>query len=172
MSKDKSQIEIKENKNLSQAFKFLTENYKTNNKFKTQIIGKGKNEENICQNIAGNEELKNNENIENMVNNNNEKIFSPNFKPANVAEISNSNNFKNTKKYRWSFSKDIRRKINNSLINPMNNYLFPQNLFYAYLSMNNPNAIKIPVPVPVPVPVAVAGVMADTSTWPAAGVPS
>ena len=100
MSKDKSQIEISENKNLSKAFKFLTENYKTNNKFKTQIIGKGKNEDNICQNIAENEELKNNENIENMANNNNERIFSTNFKPANVAEISDSNNFKNTKKYK------------------------------------------------------------------------
>ena len=43
----------------------------------------------------------------------------------------------------------------NSFSNPMTNIynmMFPQNLYYQYLSMNNPNTIKIPVPVPVPVP--------------------
>ena len=35
----------------------------------------------------------------------------------------------------------------------MNNILFPPNLLYQYLSMNNPNTIKIPFPVPVPVPI-------------------
>ena len=37
-------------------------------------------------------------------------------------------------------------------MNNIYNLMFPQNLYYQYLSMNNPNTIKIPVPVPVPVP--------------------
>jgi hypothetical protein len=54
----------------------------------------------------------------------------------------------------YSYSTN-RKRFNYSFSNPMNNIynlMFPQNLYYQYLSMNNPNTIKIPVPVPVPVP--------------------
>ena len=156
---------ISTNKDFNQAFKFLTENYKTSTKFKTQIY-KGANNENRSMNITEDEESKNNTinekgtNIEENKNNDKEYMFSPKPNPTNEKINSNLNSFNNMRtKFRWNnFSSNNnyhsnRKKVNNNFANPMNNILFPQNLLYQYLSMNNPNTIKIPVPVPVPVPI-------------------
>ena len=46
-----------------------------------------------------------------------------------------------------------RKRYKNNFTNLMNNIynmLYPQNLYYQYLSINNPNTAKIPVPVPFP----------------------
>ena len=161
ISKDKPLNEKNDDKNFSQAFKFLTENYKANNKFKTQIIKKKENDEINSQNIIETETSKNKINVENETSNRNRQVFIPKLNQFSEKENSNLNSVKNNRtKYRWSYSNksyyDIRKKLNNRLINPLNNALLNPELFYAYLSMNNPNAVKIPVPIPVPVPVPVA----------------
>ena len=161
MSSEKYQNKNKSNKEFSQAFKFLTENYKTSAKFKTQIY-KEENEKDCESN--NNEVNKNNDLTQNSTSSNNEDlknneknyIFSPNMKSQN----DDKNSYFNTRtKYKtgnnnYSYSTN-RKRFNYSFSNPMNNIynlMFPQNLYYQYLSMNNPNTIKIPVPVPVPVP--------------------
>ena len=165
ISNEKPLNKISNNKDFSKAFKFLTENYKTNTKFKTQIY-KGENNENRSMNITEDEESKINKisekgtNIEENQNSDKEYIFSPKQNSSKEKINSNFNSFNNMRtKYRWnntSSNNNVhsnRKKLNNNYVNPMNNILFPQNLFYQYLSMNNPNTIKIPVPVPVPVPI-------------------
>ena len=88
-----------------------------------------------------------------MIINNKDNIFSQKTKASNENINKNNNGYNKMRaKHRWSNYSGSRIKVNNSFINPMNNALFPYNLFYQYLSMNNPNTIKIPVPVPVPVP--------------------
>ena len=161
MSSEKYQNKNKSNKEFSQAFKFLTENYKTSAKFKTQIY-KEENEKDCESN--NNEVNKNNDLTQNSTSSNNEDIknneknyiFSPNMKGQN----DDKNSYFNTRtKYKtgnnnYSYSTN-RKRFQNNFTNPMNNIynlLLPQNLYYQYLSMNNPNTIKIPVPVPVPVP--------------------
>ena len=161
MSSEKYQNKNKSNKEFSQAFKFLTENYKTSAKFKTQIY-KEENEKDCESN--NNEVNKNNDLTQNSTSSNNEDlknneknyIFSPNMKSQN----DDKNSYFNTRtKYKtgnnnYSYSTN-RKRFQNNFTNPMNNIynlLLPQNLYYQYLSMNNPNTIKIPVPVPVPVP--------------------
>jgi len=161
MSSEKYQNKNKSNKEFSQAFKFLTENYKTSAKFKTQIYKE--ESEKDCEN-NNNEVNKNNDLTQNSTSSNNEDIknneknyiFSPNMKSQN----DDKNSYFNTRtKYKtgnnnYSYSTN-RKRFQNNFTNPMNNIynlLLPQNLYYQYLSMNNPNTIKIPVPVPVPVP--------------------
>ena len=160
MSSEKYQNKPNSNKDLSQAFKFLTENYKTSAKFKTQIY----KEENDSNCVNKNEEVKINDitqntssNIDDIKNNEKEYNFSLNLKNNHKDDKSS---FSNTRtKYKtgsnnYSYNTNRKRFMNN-FSNPMNNfynYLFPQNLYYQYLSMNNPNTLKIPVPVPVPVP--------------------
>ena len=156
---------ISTNKDFNQAFKFLTENYKTSTKFRTQIY-KSENNENRSMNITEKEDSKNNKNnekgtnFEENKNNDKEYMFSPEQKDSNEKINSNLNSFNNMRtKFKWNnYSSNNnyhsnRKKLNNNFANPMNNFLIPQNLFYQYLSMNNPNTIKIPVPVPVPVPI-------------------
>ena len=162
MSSEKYHNKNKSNKEFSQAFKFLTENYKTSAKFKTQIY-KEEDEKN-CDSKS-NEINKNNDMTQNssssinddMKNNDKNFIFSPNMKSQNDEK----NSYFNTRtKYKtgnnnYSYSTNRKKTFKNNFSNPMNNIyniLFPQNLYYQYLSMNNPNTIKIPVPVPVPVP--------------------
>ena len=165
ISKEKAFNKISTNKDFNQAFKFLTENYKTSTKFRTQIY-KGENNENRSMNITEDEETKNNiitekeTNIEENKNNDKEYVFNPKKNDSNEKINSNLNSFNNMRtKFRWNnFSNNNnyhsnRKKSNINFANRMNNILFPQNLFYQYLSMNNPNTIKIPIPVPVPVPV-------------------
>ena len=159
MSSEKYQNKPNSKQDLSQAFKFLTENYKTSAKFKTQIY-KEENEKNY---EIKNEEVKNNDvtqntssNIEEMKNNKKEYFFSPNMKVQN----DDKNSFSNTRtKYKTENNNypynSNRKRFKNNYSNSMSNFynlLFPQNLYYQYLSMNNPNTLKIPIPVPVPVP--------------------
>jgi hypothetical protein len=160
MSSEKYQQKPNSNKDLSQAFKFLTENYKTSAKFKTNIY----KEENEKDYVNKNEEVKFNDitqntssNIEEMKNNDKEYIFSPNMKEIkddDKISFSNARTKYKTGNNNYSFNTN-RKRFKNNFSNPMNsfyNLLFPQNLYYQYLSMNNPNTLKIPVPVPVPVP--------------------
>jgi len=160
MSSEKYQQKPNSNKDLSQAFKFLTENYKTSAKFKTNIY----KEENEKDYVNKNEEVKFNDitqntssNIEEMKNNEKEYIFSPNtkeIKDDDKISFSNARTKYKTGNNNYSFNTN-RKRFKNNFSNPMNsfyNLLFPQNLYYQYLSMNNPNTLKIPVPVPVPVP--------------------
>ena len=142
----------KSNENYTQAFKFLTENYKTNTKFKTQIY----KEENSCENIINEEILKNKNAVKNETNIGVKSIdkectYEPNINIPTNDENINSNNQNPRNKYkRTNFDggcSNRRKKIN------MNNMMLQSNLFYQYLSMNNPNTIKIPIPVPVPVPI-------------------
>jgi len=141
------------NQNFTQAFKFLTENYKTNTKFKTQIY----KEENSCENIINDEisrnknAVKNETNIEEVKKVEKECIYDTNINNSVNDENINSYNQNSRSKYKRTnadrgFS-SRRKKMN------MNNMLLQSNLFYQYLSMNNPNTIKIPIPVPVPVPI-------------------
>ena len=165
ISNEKLFNKVSTNKDFNQAFKFLTENYKTSTRFKTQIY-KGENNENQSMNITINKESKNNKinekgtNIEENQNNDKEYILSPKQNTSNEKINTNFNSFSNMRtKLRWNNNRgnnnfhSNRKKSNNNFANQMNNILFPQNLFFQYLSMNNPNTIKIPVPVPVPVPV-------------------
>ena len=151
-------------KDFTQAFKFLTENYKTNTRFKTQIYKEEKDDSSCCWNNV--EESKNNNISENktnfgeLKNENKEYIYSPKMKNSTDNSKNNMSNLNNARtKYKSSNGTSnnnyhySRKKGNNNFSNQMNSMLFPQNLFYQYLSMNNPNTIKIPVPVPVPVPV-------------------
>ena len=160
MSSEKYQQKPNSNKDLSQAFKFLTENYKTSAKFKTNIY----KEENEKDYVNKNEEVKFNDitqntssNIEEIKNNEKEYIFSPNMKEIkddDKISFSNARTKYKTGNNNYSFNTN-RKRFKNNFSNPMNsfyNLLFPQNLYYQYLSMNNPNTLKIPVPVPVPVP--------------------
>ena len=149
-------------KDFTKAFKFLTENYKTNTRFKTQIY----KEENVGNSYGWEnvEESKNNNiseqktNFGELKNDNKEYIYSPKMKNSTDNSNLNTSNFNTTRTKYKSASNNTnfyysRKKGNNNFANSMNNMLFPPNLFYQYLSMNNPNTIKIPVPVPVPVPV-------------------
>ena len=159
MSSEKYQNKPKSNKDLSQAFKFLTENYKTSAKFKTKIY----KEENDSDCVNRNEEVKINDitqnsssNFDDLKNNEKEYNYSLNLKNKNsdMNSYSNSRTKYKTGSNNYSYNTNRKRFMNN-FSNPMNNfynYLFPQNLYYQYLSMNNPNTLKIPVPVPVPVP--------------------
>ena len=159
MSSEKYQNKPKSNKDLSQAFKFLTENYKTSAKFKTKIY----REENDSDCVNRNEEVKINDitqnsssNFDDLKNNEKEYNYSLNLKNKNsdMNSYSNSRTKYKTGSNNYSYNTNRKRFMNN-FSNPMNNfynYLFPQNLYYQYLSMNNPNTLKIPVPVPVPVP--------------------
>ena len=159
MSSEKYQNKPKSNKDLSQAFKFLTENYKTSAKFKTKIY----KEENDSDCVNRNEEVKINDitqnsssNFDDLKNNEKEYNYSLNLKNKNsdMNSYSNSRTKYKTGSNNYSYNTNRKRFMNN-FSNPMNNfynYLFPQNLLYQYLSMNNPNTLKIPVPVPVPVP--------------------
>ena len=159
MSSEKYQNKPKSNKDLSQAFKFLTENYKTSAKFKTKIY----KEENDSDCVNKNEEVKINDitqnsssNFDDLKNNEKEYNYSLNLKNKNsdMNSYSNSRTKYKTGSNNYSYNTNRKRFMNN-FSNPMNNfynYLFPQNLYYQYLSMNNPNTLKIPVPVPVPVP--------------------
>ena len=162
MSSEKYQNKPKSNKDLSQAFKFLTENYKTSAKFKTQIY-KEENEKD-CQDKSLIEEVnKNNEIISNSSSNNDDLknkgkslLFSPhlNIPMEEKNNLSNARTRYKTGNNNYSYSTN-RKRFKNNFANPMNNLynlMLPQNLYYQYLSMNNPNTIKIPVPVPVPVP--------------------
>ena len=165
ISKDNHFNKNNSNKDFSQAFKFLTENYKTNTKFKTQIY-KDEKKDNPSENNINNEESKNinitenKTNIEELANNDKEYVITPKLNPSNKKLNLNidANSYNNMKtKFRKNNSNNkcpgYRQKLYNSYVNPMNNMLFPPNLFYQYLSMNNPNTLKIPVPVPVPVPI-------------------
>ena len=159
MSSEKYQNKPKSNKDLSQAFKFLTENYKTSAKFKTKIY----KEENDSDCVNRNEEVKINDitqnsssNFDDLKINEKEYNYSLNLKNKNsdMNSYSNSRTKYKTGSNNYSYNTNRKRFMNN-FSNPMNNfynYLFPQNLYYQYLSMNNPNTLKIPVPVPVPVP--------------------
>ena len=159
MSSEKYQNKPKSNKDLSQAFKFLTENYKTSAKFKSKIY----REENDSDCVNRNEEVKINDitqnsssNFDDLKNNEKEYNYSLNLKNKNsdMNSYSNSRTKYKTGSNNYSYNTNRKRFMNN-FSNPMNNfynYLFPQNLYYQYLSMNNPNTLKIPVPVPVPVP--------------------
>ena len=160
MSSEKYQQKPNTNKDLSQAFKFLTENYKTSAKFKTNIY----KEENEKESANKNEEVKFNDitqntssNIEEIKNNEKEYLFSPNMKELKDDDKNSFSNMRTrykTGNNNYSFNTN-RKRFKNNFANPMNsfyNLLFPQNLYYQYLSMNNPNTLKIPVPVPVPVP--------------------
>ena len=160
MSSEKYQQKPNTNKDLSQAFKFLTENYKTSAKFKTNIY----KEENEKESANKNEEVKFNDitqntssNIEEIKNNEKEYLFSPNMKELKDDDKNSFSNMRTrykTGNNNYSFNTN-RKRFKNNFSNPMNsfyNLLFPQNLYYQYLSMNNPNTLKIPVPVPVPVP--------------------
>ena len=164
MSSEK--YKVNSSKNFSQAFKFLTENYKTTTKFKTQIYKEEdskvseksykKNEGDILIDDAN----QNSPNVEET--NGDEKYYV--FSPKSKRQNNDMNNFSNQRtKYKsgnsnYSYSTNRKMFKNNNFSNPMNpmanmyNMMFPQNLYYQYLSMNNPNTIKIPVPVPVPVP--------------------
>ena len=157
ISSEKLCNNINSNKDFNQAFKFLTENYKTNTKFKTQIY----RDENNDNSFENNDNFRDSQNGIISVNKtnfeklkNNDKEYSPKLEPYNNNSSSNinANSYNNLKtKYR---SHNSHRKIERkSFINRMNNILYPPNLFYQYLSMNNPKTLKIPVPVPVPVPV-------------------
>ena len=162
MSSEKYKKMPNSNKDLSQAFKFLTENYKTPARFKTHIYRE--ESEKVCECVNKNEEeLKINDmtqltssNIEERKNNEKEFLFSSNMKDIKDIKDSNSNIRTKYKSGNNNYSSNTSRKrFKNNFSNPMNNMynlLFPQNLYYQYLSMNNPNTIKIPVPVPVPVP--------------------
>ena len=162
MSSEKYQKKPNSNKDLSQVFKFLTENYKTSEKSKTQIYKEQIDKESQC--VGKSEEaLKINDispidtsNIEECKNNEKEYLFSPKENNSNENKNSNSNT---RTKYKYGnniYSSNMKRKrFRNNFSNSMNNMynlLLPQNLYYQYLSMNNPNTLKIPVPVPVPVP--------------------
>ena len=150
------------NKNISQAFKFLTENYKTSTRFKTQIYKEeNSGESDKCENKKEEEIIvgdvnQNSSNIEKMKSNEKSYIFSPNMKRQNDIMNGSSNQRTKYKSGNSNYSYSTNRKMfKNSFSNPMTNIynmMFPQNLYYQYLSMNNPNTIKIPVPVPVPVP--------------------
>jgi len=150
------------NKNISQAFKFLTENYKTSTRFKTQIYKEeNSGESDKCENKKEEEIIvgdvnQNSSNIEEMKSNEKSYIFSPNMKRQNDIMNGSSNQRTKYKSGNSNYSYSTNRKMfKNSFSNPMTNIynmMFPQNLYYQYLSMNNPNTIKIPVPVPVPVP--------------------
>ena len=150
------------NKNISQAFKFLTENYKTSNKFKTQIYKEENSKDNEkCDNKKEEEIITENinqdsSNVEEIKCNEKSYIFSHNMKRKNYDINSNSNQRTKYKSGNSNYSFSTNRKMfKNNFSNPMANLfnmMFPQNLYYQYLSMNNPNTIKIPVPVPVPVP--------------------
>ena len=150
------------NKNISQAFKFLTENYKTSTRFKTQIYKEeNSGESDKCENKKEEEIIvgdvnQNSSNIEEMKSNEKSYIFSPNMKRQNDIMNGSSNQRTKYKSGNSNYSYSTNRKMfKNSFSNPMTNIynmMFPQNLYYQYLSMNNPNTIKIPIPVPVPVP--------------------
>ena len=151
------------NKEFNQAFKFLTENYKTNAKFKTQIY-REENNEKLCLNNNKAEEVQNGgivekrTNIEESKKIDNSCILSPKLNTSIENGKSNTNSYNTLKaKNKWinkSNNYGNRKKVNyNSFINPMNSMIPSANLFYQYLSMNNPNTIKIPVPVPIPVPI-------------------
>ena len=150
------------NKNISQAFKFLTENYKTSTRFKTQIYKEeNSGESDKCENKKEEEIIvgdvnQNSSNIEEMKSNEKSYIFSPNMKRQNDIMNGSSNQRTKYKSGNSNYSYSTNRKMfKNCFSNPMTNIynmMFPQNLYYQYLSMNNPNTIKIPVPVPVPVP--------------------
>ena len=145
------------NQNFTQAFKFLTENYKTNTKFKTQIY----KEENSYENII-NEEISKNKNavksetnIEELEQTDKEGTFGPKINSSSIDENINRYNQNSRTKYKRKNAdggcSNHRKKMNENY--SMNNMLLQSNLFYQYLSMNNPNTIKIPIPVPVPVPI-------------------
>ena len=149
-------------KDISQAFKFLTDNYKSSAKFKTQIY-KDENEKEclmkIEEGINKNIDVTRNtsSNIEESKNNEKAYIFSPTVKNEQKDDKDNFSNMRTkykTGNNNYTYSTN-RKRYKNNFANPMNNIynmLFPQNLYYQYLSMNNPNTVKIPVPVPVPVP--------------------
>ena len=162
MSSEKYQNKPKSNKDLSQAFKFLTENYKTSAKFKTQIY-KEENEKEFEDKSQIEEVNKNNEVISNSSSNNDDVknkgkslLFTSqlNIQKEERNNLSNARTRYKTGNNNYSYSTN-RKRFKSNFSNPMNNIynlLLPQNLYYQYLSMNNPNTIKIPVPVPVPVP--------------------
>ena len=88
ISKDNHFNKNNSNKDFSQAFKFLTENYKTNTKFKTQIY-KDEKKDNPSENNINNEESKNinitenKTNIEELANNDKEYVITPKLNPSN-----------------------------------------------------------------------------------------
>ena len=136
------------NKDTSQTFKFLNDNYNMCTKFKGLIDEKKENEDDMQDDIdPKNNDVAKNYNIEERLNNTNKESF---------AEHSFYTN--NKSKYKWttgSISESnffTKKNLNKSLSSSMNNMLFPHNLFYQYYSMNDPNTVKIPIPVPVPVP--------------------
>ena len=159
ISKEKINNKDNPDKDFNQAFKFLTENYKTNTKFKTQIYKKDNDKNSLSlENIVNIGKSKNN--IENETNfeelKNDNKDSTKNNKSIDNSKI-NINNFSNSRtKYKWIHNNSNNyyngKKSNNNFYNQMNNVLSPPNLFYQYLSMNNPKTIKIPVPVPIPFP--------------------
>ena len=89
------------NKNISQAFKFLTENYKTSTRFKTQIYKEeNSGESDKCENKKEEEIIvgdvnQNSSNIEEMKSNEKSYIFSPNMKRQN--DIMNGSSNQRTK---------------------------------------------------------------------------
>ena len=145
------------NQNFTQAFKFLTENYKTNTKFKTQIY----KEENSCENIINDEisksknAVKNETNIEELKKPDKESTYGPKINSSSNEENIDSYNQNSRTKYKRTNAdggcSSRIKKMNGNY--SMNNMLLQSNLFYQYLSMNNPNTIKIPIPIPVPVPI-------------------
>ena len=157
ISSEKLCNNINSNKDFNQAFKFLTENYKTNTKFKTQIY----RDENNDNSFENNDNFRDSQNGIISVNKtnfeklkNNDKEYSPKLEPYNNNSSSNINaNSYNNLKTKYRSHNSYRKIERKSFINRMNNILYPPNLFYQYLSMNNPKTLKIPVPVPVPVPV-------------------
>ena len=161
ISNEKHLNKINSNKDFTQAFKFLTENYKTNTRFKTQIYKEEK--EDSCENIINAEISRHNnaesgKDNEDLNNDSKELEYSSNLKTPSEKENFNTNIDNNKRsKCKWANNYNnyynSRKKLNNSFTNSINNILFPPNLFYQYLSMNNPNTIKIPIPVPIPLPV-------------------
>ena len=161
ISNEKHLNKINSNKDFTQAFKFLTENYKTNTRFKTQIYKEEK--EDSCENIINAEISRHNnaesgKDNEDLNNDSKELEYSSNLKTPSEKENFNTNSDNNKRsKCKWANNYNnyynSRKKLNNSFTNSINNILFPPNLFYQYLSMNNPNTIKIPIPVPIPLPV-------------------
>lgn len=166
MSNDTNLNKTNTNKDFNQVFKFLTENYKTNTKFKTHIYRDEKDDNSCDNNIMNAEQSKNDNiiseketNIEEFKNDGKDDKISPFSKLSNNQITPNSNSYNDMKtKYRKNYNQcsNFRKKIKNSFVNSMNNILLPHNLLYQYLSMNSPNTIKIPVPVPVPVPIPMA----------------
>ena len=137
MSSEKYQNKPKSNKDLSQAFKFLTENYKTSAKFKTKIY----KEENDSDCVNRNEEVKINDitqnsssNFDDLKNNEKEYNYSLNLKNKNsdMNSYSNSRTKYKTGSNNYSYNTNRKRFMNN-FSNPMNNFYNPSSSPFSFI---------------------------------------